>query len=67
MILPHRTLGCRGTWHREPHDLLLYWRCSECQALAFPSREMNRAAIRENLLSYQLAQLTDEGKRLLRR
>lgn len=65
MTLPHHTPDCTGTWHQEFNGSWLYWRCSECESLAYPSGEMQRAALRENPLGYQLTRLTREGQKLL--
>ena len=64
MILPHLNPDCTGTWYREPHGLRYYWRCTTCNALAYPSLAMDIDAIRENLRGDQLAELTREGRKL---
>ena len=65
MKLPHRTPDCTGTWHWEPQGPLIVWRCGTCRELAFPSTEVSRALIQENLLGEWLDRLTEAGQELL--
>jgi hypothetical protein len=50
MSLEHKERDCCGLWKQQLISGRLYWRCQDCQAIAYHSDVVAEAAIRENQL-----------------
>lgn len=61
MTLHHNERDCCGGWAQQLISGCLYWRCQDCQAIAYPSDAVGEAAIRENQLEATLRQLSNAG------
>jgi predicted secreted protein len=61
MTLDHNDRDCCGLWKQQLISGRLYWRCQDCQAIAYHCDAVAEAAIRENQFGVTLRQLSNAG------